>query len=83
MAYFKLITFNGLAPQVAPRLLADGIGQTATNTDLDRGVLTPTQQTAPSLLLTNKLELVYIDMTLVGQCTTLSLMLLLMYNQGP
>ena len=42
MAYFKLITFNGLAPQIAPRLLANELGQTATNTDLDRGVLTPT-----------------------------------------
>ena len=42
MAYFKLITFNGIAPRVAPRLLATEIGQTATNTDLDRGVLTPT-----------------------------------------
>lgn len=50
MAYFKLITFNGIAPQVAPRLLADEIGQTATNTDLDRGVLTPT--TANSTIAT-------------------------------
>ena len=41
MAYFKLVNFNGIAPQVSPRLLSEGLGQTANNTDLDRGVLTP------------------------------------------
>jgi len=41
MAYFKLVNFNGIAPQVSPRLLGEGLGQTANNTDLDRGVLTP------------------------------------------
>jgi len=41
MAYFKLITFGGIAPQVSPRLLQDQIGQTATNVNLDGGRLTP------------------------------------------
>jgi hypothetical protein len=41
MAYFKLITFGGIAPQVSPRLLQDQIGQTATNVNLDSGKLAP------------------------------------------
>jgi len=41
MAYFKLITFNGIAPQVAPRLLANELGQEAKDVNLDAGVLTP------------------------------------------
>jgi len=41
MAYFKLTTFNGIAPQISPRLLANEVGQTSNNTELDRGVLTP------------------------------------------
>lgn len=41
MAYFKLITFGGIAPQISPRLLQDPIGQTATNVNLDGGKLSP------------------------------------------
>lgn len=41
MAYFKLLTFSGIAPQVNPRLLKDEIGQTAEDVNLDSGVLSP------------------------------------------
>ena len=41
MAYFKLITFGGIAPQVSPRLLADTLAQTAEDVILDSGRLTP------------------------------------------
>ena len=41
MAYFKVRTFRGIAPQVSPRLLAEGMGQTAQNVILDSGRLTP------------------------------------------
>jgi hypothetical protein len=41
MAYYKIKTFNGIAPQVSPRLLQDTIGQTANDVDLDKGVLSP------------------------------------------
>tara|TARA_Y100000361_G_scaffold114854_1_gene105441 strand:+ start:3646 stop:5703 length:2058 start_codon:yes stop_codon:yes gene_type:complete len=41
MAYFKLITFGGLAPQISPRLLADNLAQTAEDVILDSGRLTP------------------------------------------
>lgn len=41
MAYFKLITFGGIAPQVSPRLLADTLAQTAKDVILDSGRLTP------------------------------------------
>ena len=41
MAYFKLITFGGLAPQVSPRLLADTLAQTAEDVILDSGRLVP------------------------------------------
>ena len=39
MAYFKLVNFNGIAPQVSPRLLGEGLGQTANNTDLDLSLI--------------------------------------------
>ena len=39
--YFKLITFNGIAPKVEPRLLKNEIGVTAENVNLDPGNLTP------------------------------------------
>ena len=39
--YFKLITFNGIAPKIEPRLLKDEIGVTAENVNLDPGNLTP------------------------------------------
>jgi len=41
VAYFKLITFGGIAPQVSPRLLADTLAQTAKDVILDSGRLTP------------------------------------------
>jgi len=41
MAYFKLITFGGLAPRVSPRLLADNLAQTATDVNLESGRLVP------------------------------------------
>lgn len=41
MAYFKLVTFGGIAPQLSPRLLADTLAQTAEDVILDSGRLTP------------------------------------------
>tara|TARA_R100000329_G_scaffold35222_1_gene33070 strand:+ start:1791 stop:3848 length:2058 start_codon:yes stop_codon:yes gene_type:complete len=43
MAYFKINRFKGIAPAVSPRLLAEGIGQTAENVDLESGRLVPIQ----------------------------------------
>ena len=42
MAYFKRTRFNGIAPGVAPRLLADDFAQTAENIDFESGRLAPT-----------------------------------------
>ncbi len=39
--YFKLITFNGIAPKIEPRLLKNEVGITAENVNLDPGNLTP------------------------------------------
>ena len=39
--YFKLKTFNGIAPLLEPRLLKEEVGVTAENVNLDRGNLTP------------------------------------------
>ena len=39
--YFKLITFNGIAPKIEPRLLKNEVGVTAENVNLDPGNLTP------------------------------------------
>ena len=44
MAYFKNIRFSGIAPGVAPRLLAEQFGQTAQNIDFESGRLVPTKQ---------------------------------------
>lgn len=41
MAYFKLIQFGGIAPQVSPRLLEDTLAQTASNVNLESLRLTP------------------------------------------
>tara|TARA_R110000765_G_scaffold195438_1_gene300971 strand:- start:611 stop:2659 length:2049 start_codon:yes stop_codon:yes gene_type:complete len=41
MAYFKVITFRGIAPQLSPRLLSTGMAQTAQNILLDSGRLSP------------------------------------------
>ena len=41
MAYFKLIQFGGIAPQVSPRLLENTLAQTASNVNLESQRLTP------------------------------------------
>jgi len=41
MAYFKLISFSGIAPQISPRLLGDTLAQTAEDVILDSGRLVP------------------------------------------
>jgi|TARA_R100001460_G_scaffold3167_8_gene9637 hypothetical protein len=41
MAYFKLNTFGGKAPRIAPRLLADTLAQAATDVNLETGRLVP------------------------------------------
>ena len=41
MAYFKVTEFNGIAPVVAPRLLADGVAQIAENVVLNSGRAVP------------------------------------------
>ena len=41
MAYFKLISFSGIAPQISPRLLGETIAQTAEDVILDSGRLVP------------------------------------------
>ena len=46
MAYFKVNQFNGIAPVVAPRLLADGVGQIAENVQLNSGRLQPLRDTS-------------------------------------
>ena len=46
MAYFKVEQFNGIAPVIAPRLLADGVGQIAENVTLNSGRLTPLRTTS-------------------------------------
>ena len=53
MAYFKLITFGGLAPQVSPRLLKDNLAQTAIDVNLDSGRLVPITQDSQTLVLSN------------------------------
>ena len=41
MAYFKLNTFNGIAPLIEPRLLRNEVGVTCENVNLQHGNLTP------------------------------------------
>ena len=41
MAYFKIVQFGGIAPQVSPRLLGDTLAQTASNINLESKRLTP------------------------------------------
>ena len=53
MAYFKLITFGGLAPQVSPRLLKDNLAQTAQDVNLDSGRLVPITQDSQTLVLSS------------------------------
>jgi len=44
MAYFKRDRFSGIAPGVAPNLLAEQFGQIAKNIDFESGSLTPIQR---------------------------------------
>ena len=53
MAYFKLITFGGLAPQVSPRLLKDNLAQTAQDVNLDSGRLVPITEDSQTLVLSS------------------------------
>ena len=53
MAYYKIINFSGIAPQISPRLLDDTVGQTANDLDLDRGVLTPITENSQTQALTS------------------------------
>ena len=46
MAYFKRTRFNGIAPGVAPRLLAEDFAQVAENLDFESGRLKPTTDDA-------------------------------------
>ena len=41
MAYFKRDKFSGIAPGVAPNLLAEQFGQIAENIDFESGSLVP------------------------------------------
>ena len=50
MAYFKVLQFKGVAPQVSPRLLADGFAQTAQNVELDSGRLVPIEADSANVL---------------------------------
>ena len=53
MAYFKRDRFSGIAPGVAPRLLADQFGQTAENIDFESGRLVPTKSSTDTYTLQN------------------------------
>jgi len=53
MAYFKRDRFNGIAPGVSPRLLAEEFGQTAENVDLESGRLVATKVDADEFTLAN------------------------------
>lgn len=53
MAYFKNTRFSGIAPGVAPRLLAEQFGQTAQNIDFESGRLVPTKQDTDTYTLQN------------------------------
>ena len=46
MAYFKVTEFNGIAPVIAPRLLAEGVAQIAENVTLNSGRLKPLRTTS-------------------------------------
>ncbi len=53
MAYFKRDRFSGIAPGVAPRLIADQFGQIAQNIDFESGRLTPTKTNTDTYTLQN------------------------------
>ena len=51
MAYFKRDRFAGIAPGVAPRLLADQFGQIAENVDFESGRLVSTTEDSEAYTL--------------------------------
>jgi len=51
MAYFKQLTFGGIAPAMSPRLLPEPLGQTSQNIDFDSGRLTPIKTDTDALTL--------------------------------
>jgi len=53
MAYFKRDRFSGIAPGVAPRLLADQFGQIAENIDFESGRLVATKVSTDEFTLAN------------------------------
>lgn len=53
MTYFKRTRFSGIAPAVAPRLLADQFGQKAKNIDFESGRLVATTADAYQFTLSN------------------------------
>lgn len=53
MAYFKRDRFSGIAPGVAPRLLAEQFGQTAENIDFESGRISPIKEDTDSFTLQN------------------------------
>lgn len=53
MTYFKRNRFAGIAPGVAPRLLADQFGQTAENIDFESGRLVATTEDSDTYTLEN------------------------------
>lgn len=56
MAYFKRDRFNGTAPGVAPRLLAEQFGQIAENVDLESGRLVSIKDDSDIYTLQNSLR---------------------------
>ena len=50
MAYFKIKSFAGMAPQVSPRLLADDIAQTAKDVNLESSRLVPITDNSTSTI---------------------------------
>ena len=56
MAYFKRDRFSGIAPGVAPRLLADQFGQIAENIDFESGRLVATKMSTDEFTLANSTQ---------------------------
>ena len=64
MAYFKRTTFSGIAPGVAPRLLAEQFGQEAENLDFESGRFVPIPiegSTAQALSNSQRRSIYYYD----------------------
>ena len=56
MAYFKRDRFSGIAPGVAPRLLADQFGQIAENIDFESGRLVATKMSTDEFTLADSTQ---------------------------